>query len=341
MPSRLTFNATVALKHEGMMSFGTASWIQDDTLGFVADAILGVGDHAQLRLELQGIPDTVLAEIIVVKARQDPRREAFRYAARIDHMAPGDRELLEAWVEERSVGSTSFTSERMLISLTGSAPSKTGRRKRPPGKSQEKKGSQPGDARSGQTWDPSSSVSHHRERGRARINAALRTSLDQGSPDGQRMNRGTSPRESEREDSSGASETPSATSTWSQSSVYSTTSKPAPETTYEPRVKWTEKDARATVTWSDAAVLARDWTTHLCNKALPLPLDKPHPPRGARIILKLVLPDGQALSGRARVRGRAGRTVLMAVDLPPGVRHKLRRVAKAFKKSQGPQGNKP
>ncbi len=331
MASRLSFNATVALKHQGMMSFGTASWIQDDNLGFVADAVLEVGTRAEMRLELQGIPDSVMADIVVLQARRDARSDVFRYAARIAHMTSGDRDLLESWVDERSSGSTSFASERVMASLASSAVSKSPRRERT-GKEPRRTGH--GEGRSGDTWHPSSNTGHHQKRGRARINAALRTSLDQAAADEQITLRGEPQPKGRDDESSVVSDSRSASTSHSQSSVYSTASRPARETRYEPRVEWAEGEARATVTWTDPEALVRDWQTHLCNRALPLPLEPPHAKRGTRMVLKLVLPDAQAFSVRARMMGSAGRSVLLAVELPPGVRHKLRRATAA-------QGKRP
>ncbi len=330
MASRLDFNASIALKHQGLMSFGTASWIQDDTLGFTADAELEVGERAEMRLELAGLPDTVMADIVVVKARQDPRSEAFRYAARIAEMTTGDRELLEHWVEERSAGSTSFTSERMMASLTASVVSRSGPR-RGGAANEAKKGRKPredtsGSLRSSQTWNPSSSsvTGPPKERGRARINQALKTSLDpKESQDRKAL------RELRKDEQTAASDSRSVASTWSTSSVYSTTSVASQETVFDPKVTWAEGDPRAEVTWVDPRNLIRDWKTHLCNKALPLPMELPHPKRGTRLTLRLRLPDGQALAVRARVMGRAGRTVLCAIDLSPGVRHKLKKATRA------------
>ena len=71
MASRLDFNASIALKHQGLMSFGTASWIQNDTVGFTADAKLVVGEKAKVRLNPSGIPDMVIADIV-----EDSKKDA-------------------------------------------------------------------------------------------------------------------------------------------------------------------------------------------------------------------------------------------------------------------------
>jgi len=331
LASRLDFNASIALKHQGLMSFGTASWIQDDTLGFTADAELEVGEKAEMRLELTGLPDTVLADIVVVKARQDPRSEAFRYAARIAEMTAGDRELLDHWVDERSAGSTSFTAERMMASLTASVVSRAGptrggaaREAREERRARKRATTESKAPRSSQTWTPSSSTGPAPERGRARINQALRTSLDP-----KESHERKDLRDLRREEGTAPSDSRSVASTWSTSSVYSTTSVASKETLFDPAVAWEQGDPRAEVTWHDPKNLIRDWKTHLCNKALPLPMELPHPKRGTRLTLRLKLPDGQALAVRARVMGRAGRTVLCAIDLSPGVRHKLKRATRA------------
>lgn len=325
LASRLDFNASIALKHQGLMSFGTASWIQDETLGFTADAELDVGEQAEIRLELTGLPDTVLADIVVVKARPDPRSEAFRYAARIQGMTPGDRDLLDQWVEERSQGSTSFTAERMLASLTASAVEN--RARRAGAVTGERTTPRPsGSPRSSQTWTPSSSVSQNHERGRARINQALRQRLDAPAPT-ETSTAPAAPRPPRTRD--GDSDDRSVASTFSTSSVYSTTSVADKESAFDPQVSWAEGDQRATVTWQDPHNLIHDWKTYLCNKALPLPMEHPHPKRGTRLALRLVLPDGQSVTIRSRVSGRSGRTVLFSVELSPGVRHKLRQATRA------------
>ena len=322
----------MALKHQGLMSFGTARWIQGEVVAFIVDNRMKKGETAEMKLELTGIPDTVLANIEIIQVKRDDLGEVYKYAARILEMSTGDRDLLDSWIEERSMGSTSFTAQRTMAqmglqSVSGVQSSRGPPRSHSPSRSPTSRyavgDSSPPD--SSQTWNPSNAGPGGEKRGRARINKALRTRLHPDTDEGLR------PAQKVQQKSvappSPASQ--SASGVWSTSSVYSVTNEASQETVFDPLVKWTEGERRADVTWLEPQNLIRDWQTHLCNHALPLPMKLPHPKRGERITLRLKLPDGQVLALRSRVVGAAGRTVLCAIELSPGARHKLKKAARA------------
>jgi hypothetical protein len=70
LASCLDFNASIAIKHPGLMSFGTASWIQNDTVGFTAEAKLVIGEKSQVRLNLSRIPNMVIADIVEASKKE-------------------------------------------------------------------------------------------------------------------------------------------------------------------------------------------------------------------------------------------------------------------------------
>jgi hypothetical protein len=113
-------NATVIAKlPNGELASGTVEWLTSNSLQVELDVSLNPTDLVELRVELQGLGETVYIQAAVARSR--PANAAGLAAAifRIIDMPLKDHLLLQQWVEDHAQGGTS-SNPGSLFSLSNS-----------------------------------------------------------------------------------------------------------------------------------------------------------------------------------------------------------------------------
>ncbi|MDP6190398.1 MAG: hypothetical protein QF872_06285 [Gammaproteobacteria bacterium] len=311
LPMRQDFQATIAIKHESGVGFGTAYWMQGDRVAFTTDAELCVDQRVEMRMDLSSHNEKARGVLLIIEV-QDEEDDLSSCLGQILEMPREDFEALNNWLEDMGDGSSASHSSRWLKSVSSYRP----------------RGSQASavetaaalkrmDMRHGSTVNDSASgmnINTKRRVGRGAIRAALRANIQASTP------------VSAPNDASNANN-----STLLDEPEIVTVSTPPPKTVnnaidFNYTVTWEGANA-ARVQWTTKASLGQTWRSSLKKGSIKLKTPAPVP-TDTQIKLSLVLPDGQTIG----LRGVAGKTtgdeVECKVRVPWGTRVKLLHVLK-------------
>ena len=106
LPMRQHITASIALKTSSGMRFGKATWIQDDRIAYSSDAEFSPGDRAEMRMELSGQYQAVLAEVLVIKTYPIDMKGEIGCVAQIMDMPSADSQRLTDWLNDLTDGGT-------------------------------------------------------------------------------------------------------------------------------------------------------------------------------------------------------------------------------------------
>ena len=289
LPMRQHITASIALKTSNGMRFGKAAWIQDDRIAYSSDADFTPGERAELRMELSGQYQAVLAEILVIKTYPIDEKGEIGCVAQIMDMPAADSQRLTDWLHDLTDGGTTSQPAAWLQSIlrqkTGSATPEETRAAL----------NRMAGHRKGASHSASVSTSE-RLAGRAAVREALRASLT--------VEKG------------GLSEV---TATPAEEPVTA----PASNGAILDGVNYQIEENRIKVRWSKATALAQAWESGLKSGRLEIPLMLPGTAENDSVNLRFHLPDGQILALRARVLQCRAQSMDCSVNVPWGARVKL------------------
>ena len=97
----------VAKLPNGNVASGTVDWLTTNALQVELDHSLFPTDRAELRVELQGLEETVYIQAAVARSRPVDSSGMAAAIFRIIDMPLEDQQLLQRWVEDHALGGTS------------------------------------------------------------------------------------------------------------------------------------------------------------------------------------------------------------------------------------------
>ena len=101
-------NSTVVAKlPNGNVASGTVDWLTTSSLQVELDQTLNPTELVELRVELQGIHETVYIQAAVARSRPANADGVSISIFRIIDMPLDDQALLQQWVEDHAIGGTS------------------------------------------------------------------------------------------------------------------------------------------------------------------------------------------------------------------------------------------
>ena len=123
---RLDVSSSVAVNRNGRRSFGTTRWIDERRVSFSTHAEVEPGEHLELRYALEGLYDSVCAEVEVDRATRPSVGGPLICDARLVYLPAADRRLLDDWLAERSasISRSPNRSTFMLAYATKTGPAK-------------------------------------------------------------------------------------------------------------------------------------------------------------------------------------------------------------------------
>ena len=313
LPMRQEFQATIAIKHEHGVGFGTAYWMQGDRVAFKTDAELHVDQRVEMRMDLSSHNDKARGELLILQV-QDSEDELSSCLGQILEMPREDFEALNRWLEDLVEGNSMSHSARWLKSLSPhrhrSNQASTVETATALKRLNTRQGSVVGSGDS----TVGIGVTTKRRVGRSAIRAALRANIQVPEPKSPKT-------EIERAKSSTILDEPEIVTVSEAPPIPSDN---AIEFNYS--VSW-EGASTARVQWTTKAALGHTWRSSLKKGSIKLKTHENIAP-GSQIKLTLVLPDGQAIG----LRGKSGETVDGEVEckvtVPWGTRIKLLHILK-------------
>ena len=304
LPMRQEFQATIAIKYDGGVGFGTAHWMQGDRVAFTTNAELRVDQRVEMRMDLSSYNDNARGELQILQV-QDSKDDHYSCLGQILEMPREDFEALNRWLEDMAEGNSASHSVRWLKSLS---PHRSNGGQASPEETAaalKRMAVRQGSVAPGTGSQSGISVATKRRVGRGAIRAALRANIPTQEPNSPET--GKQPTILEEPEIVTVSETAPSEADNSIAFNYS--------------VSW-QGPKNARIQWTTKAALGHTWRSSLkkgfINLQTPSDVDK-----GSQIKLSLVLPDGQAIA----IRGTAGETVdgevKCLVRVPWGTRIKM------------------
>jgi hypothetical protein len=110
----LGVTATIGIRSDSGVHFGTFRGYREGLFRFVCDARLQVEERVELRMELPGASATIYGTVKIERVHEDRQGGAPGYVARVVDMSIRDRDALRAWMEDLAGGGTSRAPDRTL-----------------------------------------------------------------------------------------------------------------------------------------------------------------------------------------------------------------------------------
>jgi len=110
-------SSVIAKLPNGEVASGRVSWLNSQSMQLELNQCLNPTDLLELRVELQGLDETVYIQAAVARSRPPAQDRLASTIVRIIDMPLQDKELLERWVEDHSFGGTS-SNPGSLLSLS-------------------------------------------------------------------------------------------------------------------------------------------------------------------------------------------------------------------------------
>ena len=306
---RQNIQANVALKTFSGLHFGTARWIQGDRIAFATDAEFTQGARAELRMELSGRYQAVLAEVLVIRTFRIDSRGENGCIAQIMDMPEADSERLGNWLSDLTEGGIGAQPSAWLESMIRSRNSK-------PAATEEE--TRHALDRISQRLDGAHSrtaTSGGRRGGRHSIREALKASfVENTEPRGVHA---TQPKKQVEEPE------------------YEATDKLDKPTTngscFEGELNgliWSYNGEKLLLQWGERAALADSWNAGLTTGSISIPLTGTPLEVQQPIRVRLTLPDGQVLALRGKVDAVESTGLICSVNMPWGARVKIQSASK-------------